>query len=109
MDHIENRTTFEFSFAHLEILPRLISLVHANNRGGELRAEEATGVVTLRVKSGRYSVIAVIRVPDGYPLEGCEVELRSYNFPKSIAHRHLLQVGSSRSRGTEQLCIDIPT
>ena len=54
--------------------------------------EEAAGMVTLRVKSGRYSVVAVIKVPDGYPMEGCDVELRSYNFPEPIARRHLLQV-----------------
>lgn len=60
--------------------------------GGELRAEEATGLVTLRVRSGRYTVVALIQVPDGYPMEGCGVELKSHNFPQHIARRHLVQV-----------------
>eukprot|EP00904_Undaria_pinnatifida_P013262 jgi/Undpi1/9066/HiC_scaffold_26.g11526.m1 len=60
-------------------------------RGGQLRAEEATGLVTVRVKSGPYSVVALIQVPDGYPMEGCGVEIRSHNFPEHIARRHLLQ------------------
>ena len=60
--------------------------------GGQLRAEEATGLVTVRVKSGSYSVVALIQVPDGYPMEGCGVELRSHNFPEHIARRHVLQV-----------------
>ena len=63
-----------------------------HDRGGQLRAEEATGLVTVRVKSGPYSVVALIQVPDGYPMEGCGVEIRSHNFPEHIARRHLLQV-----------------
>eukprot|EP00903_Cladosiphon_okamuranus_P007562 g7336.t1 len=61
------------------------------SRGGEFRAEEATGLLTLRVRSGRYSVVAVIQVPDGYPIEGCSVELKSHNFPAHIARHHLVQ------------------
>ncbi|CAM9878888.1 unnamed protein product, partial [Hapterophycus canaliculatus] len=61
------------------------------SRGGEFRAEEATGLVTIRVRSGRYSVVALIQVPDRYPLEGCGVELKSHNFPAHIARRHLVQ------------------
>lgn len=60
--------------------------------GGQLRAEESTGLITVRVKSGSYSVVALIQVPDGYPMEGCGVELRSHNFPEHIARRHLVQV-----------------
>lgn len=63
-----------------------------NDSGGELRAEEATGLVTVRVRSGRYNVISLIQVADGYPMEGCGVELRSHNFPEHVARRHLVQV-----------------
>lgn len=65
---------------------------HDHDSAGELRAEEATGLITLRVRSGRYTVVAEIQVPDGYPIEGCGVELRSHNFPEHIARRHLVQV-----------------
>ncbi|CAM9167382.1 unnamed protein product [Pylaiella littoralis] len=61
------------------------------SRGGEFRAEEATGLVTLRVRCGRYTVVALVRVPDRYPSEGCVVELKSHNFPAHIARRHLVQ------------------
>lgn len=64
--------------------------------GGQLRAEESTGLITVRVKSGSYSVVALIQVPDGYPIEGCGVELRSHNFPEHIARRHLVQVIAPR-------------
>lgn len=60
--------------------------------GGECRAQEKSGLVTIRVKSGRYSVVASLQVPDKYPLEGCGVELRSHNFPERIARLHLAQV-----------------
>ncbi|CAN0242881.1 unnamed protein product, partial [Ascophyllum nodosum] len=83
------------SVDHNKLLPCWKELRQAatlvTNRGGDFRVEEAAGMVTLRVKSGRYSVVAVIKVPDGYPMEGCDVELRSYNFPEPIARRHLLQ------------------
>lgn len=48
--------------------------------------------MTIRVKSGRYTVVALIQVPDGYPMEGCGVEFKSHNFPAHIARRHLVQV-----------------
>ncbi|CAB1108352.1 unnamed protein product [Ectocarpus sp. CCAP 1310/34] len=59
--------------------------------GGGFIADEASGLVTIRVKSGRYTVVALIQVPDGYPMEGCGVELKSHNFPAHIARRHLVQ------------------
>ncbi|CAN0147132.1 unnamed protein product [Ectocarpus sp. 6 AP-2014] len=59
--------------------------------GGGFRADEESGLVTIRVKSGRYTVVALIQVPDGYPMEGCGVELKSHNFPAHIARRHLVQ------------------
>ena len=37
-------------------------------------------------------MVALIQVPDGYPLEGCGVELKSHNFPAQIARLHLAQV-----------------
>lgn len=73
--------------------------------GGDFRAEEVTGLLTLRVRSGRYTVVAVIQVPDGYPIEGCGVELKSHNFPAHIARRHLVQVPTATACAVaEQRC-----
>ena len=92
-------------------MPYNVLLSHANNAvihgfdddcasGGEFRADEATGLLTLRVRSGRYSVVAVIQVPDGYPIEGCGVELKSHNFPAHIARHHLVQVALPTACGS---------
>lgn len=72
----------------LQHLPRH----HFMFRGGECRADEATGLITIRIKSGQYSVMSVIQVPDGYPMEGCGVQLKSHNFPERIARHHVVQV-----------------
>lgn len=65
---------------------------HFMFRGGECRADEAAGLITIRVKSGQYWVVSVIQVPDGYPMEGCGVQLKSHNFPERIARHHVIQV-----------------
>ncbi|CAM9572540.1 unnamed protein product [Sphacelaria rigidula] len=35
--------------------------------------------------------MSVIQVPDGYPMEGCGVQLKSHNFPERIARHHVVQ------------------
>lgn len=39
---------------------------------------------------------AVMQVPDGYPVEGCGVELKSHNFPESVSHLHIVQVNEGQ-------------
>ncbi|CAM9614854.1 unnamed protein product [Choristocarpus tenellus] len=60
-------------------------------KGAVFGADEASGIVTIKVKSGLYHLKVSIQVPDGYPMEGCGIELRSHNFPTGIARGHLTQ------------------
>lgn len=100
--HDPSNQTTPFAFCtprHVHVANDTITMattLQYDYSGGQLRAEEATGLVTVRVKSGPYSVVALIQVPDGYPMEGCGVELRSHNFPEHIARRHVVQVMKPR-------------
>ncbi|CAM9321461.1 unnamed protein product [Discosporangium mesarthrocarpum] len=61
------------------------------SKGAEIRADESTGLITVKVKSGQYFIRVAIQIPDGYPMDGCTIELRSHNFPQGVARGHLTQ------------------
>jgi len=52
----------------------------------QLGADEKTGVLQMRIQTGKYRQIIKLTVPYNYPEDGVEIEFLTSNFPPEIQH-----------------------